>query len=137
MPSSCQLCGASFTSHFHLLALLSCPTLMPLIATRAVLSEMETCLWHPLLNPPQWLPSVLRLVQVALMCLFVSPSLSGPTDSLSGLQAQESPQGPCALFSLQGLCCADSSARKFLLPQLVDSTSVGLSLSVSFLANLP
>lgn len=61
MPSSCQLCGSSFTSHFHLLALLSCPTLMPLIATRAVLSEMETCLWHPLLNPPQWLPSVLKI----------------------------------------------------------------------------
>lgn len=100
MPSSRQPCGSSFTSHFHLLAPLSCPTLMPLMATRAVLSEMETCLWHPLLNPPQWLPSVLRLVQVALMCLFVSPSLSGPTDSLSGLQAQESPQGPCALFSL-------------------------------------
>lgn len=47
MPFFCQPCGSSFTSHFHLLAHLFCPTLMTLMATRAVLSEMVTCLWHP------------------------------------------------------------------------------------------
>lgn len=51
MPSSRQPCGSSFTSHFHLLAHLSCPTPTPHMATRAVLSEMEICLWSPCLIP--------------------------------------------------------------------------------------
>ena len=79
MPSSCHPCGPSFTSDFSWPTSPAPPspsTLQP----ELVLSKMEICLRHPLLHPPQWLPSVLRCSPDALMCLFVSPSPSGPTD---------------------------------------------------------
>lgn len=140
MPSSRHPCGPSFTSDFHLLAHLSCPPSPSTLQPELVLSKMEICLRHPPLNPRQWLPTVLRCSPDALTCLFASPSPSGPTDLpltlwAAGTGASPGPMG--SILSLRGLCCTDFSARNSLLPWLVDSTSIGLSFSVSLLANLP